>query len=111
MGPSASAGKKVRPPTITITPTTRPMKRPPVVGNVPADAAMLFFSTSEPAIAMAGMIMKKRPTNIATPPVMLKNIVLAEMPAKADPLLPVLDVYRSEEHTFELQSRQYLVCR
>ena len=67
MGPSASAGKNVRPPTITITPTTRPTNRLPVVGNVPADAAMLFY----PAIAMAGMIMKKRPTNIATAPVTL----------------------------------------
>ena len=38
IGPSASAGKKVRPPMITITPTTRPMNRPPVVGNVPAEA-------------------------------------------------------------------------
>src|ERR1700730_6693940 len=37
MGPSASAGKKVRPPTITITPTTRPTKRPPGVGDVADD--------------------------------------------------------------------------
>src|SRR5260370_29170563 len=36
MGPSASAGKKVRPPTMTITPATSPTNRPPVVGNVPA---------------------------------------------------------------------------
>jgi len=34
MGPSAMAGKNVRPPMITITPTTRPTKRPPVVGKV-----------------------------------------------------------------------------
>ncbi len=43
MGPSASAGKKVRPPTIRITPTTRPTKRPPVVGNVPRDGGTDFF--------------------------------------------------------------------
>ena len=92
MGPSASAGKKVSPPTITITPTTRPTKRPPVVGNVPAEGGTDFLAASEPAIAMAGMIIQKRPTNIATAPVMLKNSVLAEMPAKAEPLLPVLDV-------------------
>ena len=71
MGPSASAGKKVRPPTIRITPTSRPTNSPPVVGNVPAEGGTDFFSASEPAIAMAGMIMKKRPTNIATAPVML----------------------------------------
>ena len=71
MGPSASAGKKVRPPTIRITPTTRPTNRPPVVGNVPADGGTIFLAASEPAIAMAGMIIQKRPTNIATAPVML----------------------------------------
>ena len=71
IGPSASAGKKVRPPTITITPTTRPMNRPPVVGNVPADGGTDFLAASEPAIAMAGMIIQKRPTNIAIAPVRL----------------------------------------
>ena len=54
-----------------ITPTTRPMNRPPVVGNVPAEGGTDFFSASEPAIAMAGMIIQKRPTNIATAPVRL----------------------------------------
>src|SRR5262249_4050032 len=66
IGPSASAGKNVRPPMITITPTTRPTNRPPVVGKVPADGGIDFFSTSEPAMAMAGMIMKNRPASIAT---------------------------------------------
>ena len=54
-----------------ITPTTRPTNRPPVVGNVPADGGTDFLAASEPAIAMAGMIIQKRPTNIATAPVML----------------------------------------
>ena len=71
MGPSASAGKKVRPPTIRITPTSSPMNSPPWVGKVPAEAGSVFLAASEPAIAMAGMIMKKRPTNIATAPVVL----------------------------------------
>src|SRR6266700_4251784 len=65
IGPNASAGKKVSPPMIRITPTTRPTNRPPVVGNVPADGGTDFLAASEPAIAIAGMIMKKRPTNIA----------------------------------------------
>ena len=47
-----------------MTPTTRPTNSPPVVGNVPADGGIDFFAASEPAIAIAGMIMKKRPTNI-----------------------------------------------
>src|SRR3984893_9284416 len=71
MGPSASAGKNVRPPTMAITPTTRPTNRPPVVGKVPADGGTDFLAASEPAIAMAGMIIQNRPTNIATAPARL----------------------------------------
>src|SRR5262245_19677948 len=92
IGPSASAGKKVRPPTITITPTTRPTKSGPVVGKVPSEVGTDFFAASEPAIAIVGMIIQKRLTNIAIAPVMLKNNVLAVMPANADPLFAVLDV-------------------
>ncbi len=40
MGPSASAGKKVRPPTIRMTPTSRPTNSGPVVGKVPLEAAI-----------------------------------------------------------------------
>ena len=71
MGPSASAGKKVSPPTMRMTPTTRPMKRPPVVGKVPADGGCVFFAARDPAMAIAGMIIQKRPTYIATAPVRL----------------------------------------
>src|SRR5262249_10259125 len=71
IGPSASAGKKVRPPMSTFTPTTRPMNRPRVAGKVRADGGTDSFSASEPAIAMAGMIIQKRPTSIATAPVRL----------------------------------------
>src|SRR6516164_6554293 len=92
IGPSASAGKKVRPPMIRITPTTSPTNRLPVVGNVPADGGCDFLPASDPAIAMAGTIMKKRPTNIALASVRLKKKVLPLRPAKAEPLLPVDDV-------------------
>ena len=47
------------------------MNSPPWVGKVPVEAGSVFLAASEPAIAMAGMIMKKRPTNIATAPVVL----------------------------------------
>jgi hypothetical protein len=57
-GPRASAGKKVRPPIMRITPTSRPTKRPPVVGKVPAEAGTVFFVTKEPAIAIAGIMTK-----------------------------------------------------
>ena len=49
----------------------RPTNSPPVVGNVPADGGIDFFAASEPAIAIAGTIIQKRPMNIATAPVML----------------------------------------
>ena len=39
--------------------------------EVPADAGTDFLATSEPAIAMVGMIIKNRPMNIATAPVTL----------------------------------------
>ena len=42
-----------------------------MVGNVPADGGTDFFAASEPAIAMAGMIIQKRPTSIAMAPVRL----------------------------------------
>src|SRR5450631_4525825 len=92
IGPSASAGKKVKPPTIRMTPTTRPTNRPPVVGKVPADAGTIFFAASEPAIAMAGTIIQKRPTNMATAPVVLYQSVLPLRPANAEPLLAVCEV-------------------
>src|SRR3712207_8125549 len=44
-------------------------------------------------------------------------LLAADLRAEADPLLAgarlddLLQTGRSEEHTFELQSRQYLVCR
>jgi hypothetical protein len=77
---------------MAITPTTRPTNNAPVVGKVPSEAGTDFLLASEPAIAIVGMIIQKRPTNIAIAPVMLKNSVLAEIPANADPLFPVLDV-------------------
>jgi hypothetical protein len=46
-------------------------EQPPVVGSVPAEGGIDFLAASEPAIAIAGTIMKKRPTNIAMPSVRL----------------------------------------
>src|SRR5262245_48150617 len=71
IGPSASAGKNVRPPTIRMTPTKSPTNNAPVVGNVPSDGGTDFFAASEPAMAIVGMIIQKRPTNIAMAPVRL----------------------------------------
>ncbi len=43
----------------------------PVVGNVPAEAGTVFLAASEPAIASAGTMTKKRPTSMPTPSVTL----------------------------------------
>src|SRR5262249_24091039 len=92
MGPSASAGKKVRPPMITITPTTKPTNRPPVVGKGPEDGGSDFFSAGEPPIAMAGVIIQSGQTSIAQERVRLKKKVWPERPAKAEPLLASAEV-------------------
>ena len=76
---------------IRITPITRPTNRPPWVGNVPAEAGTIFLAASDPAMASIGMIIRKRPMNIARPRVVFQNGVLADRPAKALPLLPVAE--------------------
>ena len=64
-GPSVSAGRKVSPPTITITPVSKAMKRRPVVGRVPTDDGVMGFAASDPAMARTGMTTRKRPRNMA----------------------------------------------
>ena len=46
IGPSASAGKKVSPPTIRTTPTSRPTNSAPSVGKVPCEACSVFLPAS-----------------------------------------------------------------
>ncbi len=92
MGPRLSAGKKVSAPTITITLTSKVVNSGVVTGNVPNDGGTIFFRARLPAIASMGMIMKKRPISIVMPIVVLYQSVFAEMPAKAEPLLPAASV-------------------
>ncbi len=75
-----------------MTPTSSPTNRPPCVGSVPAETGTVFLAASEPAIASAGTITKKRPTSIVSASVTLYHSVLAERPAKAEPLLAAADV-------------------
>ena len=42
-------------------------EQPPVVGKVPADGGTIFLAASEPAIAITGTIIRKRPTSMAMP--------------------------------------------
>jgi len=72
-GRARAAGKKVNPPDESRS-RRRPGQRnsPPVVGKRGrADGGTDFLPDNEPAIAMAGMIIQKRPTSIAIAPVML----------------------------------------
>ena len=52
-----------------------------------------FLRARLPASASIGMIVMNRPSSIATPIVVLYQGVLADSPAKAEPLLPVPEVY------------------
>ena len=67
-------------------------KVPPETGKVPALGGAIFFAASEPARAMIGTIIRKRPNSIARPRVVLYQGVLAVRPAKALPLLPVAEL-------------------
>ena len=71
MGPSAMTGKYVRPTTMITTPPSRPAKRGVSVGKVPADGGTGCLRPSEPAIARAGIIRKKRPTSMHNASVVL----------------------------------------
>ena len=64
----------------------------PETGNVPALDGTIFFCASEPAMAMMGMIIRKRPISMAKPRVVLYQGVLALRPAKALPLLPLAEL-------------------
>src|SRR5215467_10057111 len=92
IGPRLSAGKKVNAPTIRITPISNTVKRGVVTGNVPNDGGTYFLPARLPAIANAGMIIRKRPTSIVMPPAVLYQRVLVVSPANADPLLPACEV-------------------
>ncbi len=92
MGPSESAGKKVRAPTMRMTPTSSTVNSGVCTGKVPGDGGTCFFWARLPAMASMGTIMKKRPTSMAVASDRLYQWVLALMPAKAEPLLPVAEV-------------------
>src|SRR5581483_9132681 len=72
---------------MTTTPTSRKPNNGVPVGNVPADGGTGCLRPSEPAMARAGTIRKKRPIKKQMPSVVLNQGVLPLSPAKADPLL------------------------
>src|SRR5947209_20449649 len=79
-----------------ITPVRRTVKSGVVTGKVPSEGGTYFLRARFPAIASMGMIMRKRPANMANPRVVSYQGVLTVRPAKAEPLFPVpeLDAYR-----------------
>ncbi len=70
-----------------IAPATSPPNSGESVGNVPAVTGTRCLRTSEPPMASAGMIRKKRPTSMAMPWVTVYQSVPVPWPAKAEPLL------------------------
>ena len=90
-GPRVSTGRKFRAPTNNIVPSNSMMNVPPDTGKVPVLAGTSFFCASDPAMAMMGTIIRKRPKSMAMPRVVLYQGVLALRPAKALPLLPTAD--------------------
>src|SRR6476646_4055067 len=99
-GPRLSAGKKVRAPTIRMTPSKSKVNNGVVTGNVPTEGGTYFFWARLPAMASMGMIMKKRPTSMVMAPAVLYQGVFAVKPAKADPLLPAW-----EENAYRISLR------
>ena len=73
---------------MSTTETSRPTKSQPLVGKVPGPAGVTFLSTIDPAMANAGMIIRKRPMSMSAARARLKNGVFAFRPANADPLFP-----------------------
>src|SRR3712207_8617787 len=89
-----------RPPRSTLFPYTTLFRSPTAVrtrGGSPCDPA--------PGPYPHFRVRASTTAHIAVGPAFRSTVVLTEMPALRPRLL------RSEEHTSELQSRQYLVCR
>jgi len=87
MGPSASAGAKVNPPTTAMTIHTRATNSVVWVCSVPALTGAGALRASDPASASVGAISQYRPMNIAMAPRTLRKTVFPANPANADPLL------------------------
>ena len=62
-------------------------------GNVPSDGGAIFLVTRFPATASIGTIIRKRPASMDMPGVTVYQCVFALIPANAEPLFPVADVY------------------
>ena len=89
IGPSASAGQEVQRADQQHRAEQQDDERAAGTGKRARAGRRDFFCTSEPASAMIGTIIRKRPINMARPRVVLYQGVLAVRPAKALPLLPV----------------------
>ena len=76
---------------MTMAPATRPPNSGVSVGKVPAVTGTRCLRTSDPPMASAGMIRKKRPISIARPWVTVYQSVPVPCPAKAEPLLLATD--------------------
>ena len=88
IGPSDSAGKKLRAPTSSTTNIRRNTNIPLLVDRVPAVTATFFFFAILPAMRSMVTRGKNLAPSITRPMETLRKGVLALKPAKAEPLLP-----------------------
>src|SRR3712207_7405473 len=74
----------------------------------------LFRSLVAPALQIVGAVVGGDRAVVVAPALVAEGDVeleRADLVAEADEVVGLVDLARSEEHTSELQSRQYLVCR
>src|SRR5277367_6924362 len=91
-GPRVRAGRKFNAPTRSTVPIRRKVNVPPETGNDPGPGGTNFLDANEPAMAMIGTIIRKRPIKHPKARVVSYQQVLAVRPANALPLLPVTEL-------------------
>src|SRR5947209_15773587 len=84
------------------------LRRPPRSTLFPYTT--LFRSTGEPGSCLVAPVLRST-EQASTPPMISDTYANSCPPTAAAPASPSAPGARSEEHTSELQSRQYLVCR
>ena len=71
MGPNASGGKNVNPPTMRMIPLNSSTKSQLSVLNVPDETGVIFFFAMLPAMAITGTIIPNLPISIPKPSITL----------------------------------------
>src|ERR1035437_3158146 len=91
-GPMESAGRNVSPPTRSMTITSMKANNASFVGSVPTETGVTFLAANLPASISTNIIGTNLATNIFNPKIRFQKPVFALNPAKAEPLLPAVEV-------------------